>query len=208
MASTKISLYNAALREIGSDKLASLSEDAERRYVLDDVYDDVLATCLEDAQWQFAMRAVEIAYDPNIDPAFGYSYAFLKPTDMVRLSAICTDENFKTTLEDYDQGDGYWLADVETIYVKYVSDSTSYGLDLSLWTPSFIRYVEFSLAERVVYRLTQSDTKREMIKKDLKLARTKARSIDAQSKAQRDPEGEGSWITARSRYGFRRYDRA
>ena len=39
--------------------------------------------CLSEGQWNFAMRAVQIDYDTNITPSFGYKRAFTKPSDWI-----------------------------------------------------------------------------------------------------------------------------
>jgi hypothetical protein len=205
----KLGIYNAALRELGMDRVASLSEEVEKRYVLDDTYSDVVEECLENAQWKFAMRSAALPYSTSIVPDFGYTYAFDKPEDFVRLCAISDNENFRPSLADYRDEAGFWLADSDTIYISYVSNDTDYGMDLTRWPPSFARYVSLTLAERSCIRLTQSDTKLAKLEKDIKKARTKARSIDAQSGPEREPDGEGSWITWRRgmRGGLRRDDR-
>lgn len=208
---SKLALYNAALREIGSDRIAALTTQAERRYVLDDVYDGVIEQCLEAGQWKFAIRSAEIPASTTVTPAFGYAYAFSKPSDLIRLTAISASEQLEPSLENYRDETGYWYADVDTLYTAYVSSDPTYGLDLSFWTPSFIRFVELSLAERICLRLTQSDTKHDIVKKDLKVARKNARSLTAQAGPNKAPDSEGSWLEARfgsNRIARRRYDRA
>jgi hypothetical protein len=44
---TKLSLYNQSLGHLKEGKIADLTEAVERRYVLDDYYDDALIFCLE-----------------------------------------------------------------------------------------------------------------------------------------------------------------
>ncbi len=206
---SKLTLYNGALRKLGHDKLASLAEEAERRYVLDDVYDDTLELCLESGQWKFANRVAEVASAIGVTPEFGFTYAFEKPSDFVRLTAISGNENLRPSLSDYREEGGYWLADVDPIYIGYVSNDTDYGMDMTLWPPSFIEFVEYSLAEAICIRLTQSDAKHEKIKKDLKDARKNCRGLDAQAGPNRYMDTAGSWL--RNRFSgstnTTRYDR-
>lgn len=196
MGTSKLALYNASLFEIGERKLASLTEEREPRRVLDDVYERVLLECLSMAQWKFARRAAEIEYDAAVEPAFGYERAFEIPSDMLRLCGLASDGRFENTLMYYSEEAGYWYADVDVLYAQYVSSGTDYGMDLSLWTPKFIRFVELSLAERICLRLTQSDTKLERIQIDLKKARIDAEAIDAMGGPQKI-EPPGQWASAR-----------
>src|SRR3546814_179077 len=145
MTATQLSLYNGALRLCGEAKLANLTEDREPRYVLDDVWDDgALRHCLQQGSWNFAMRTVEAEYSPSVEPSFGFRRAFDKPTDWVRTAAMASDEYFRcplTSLGARDEG-GFWFSDLETIYVRYVSDDASFGLDMSLWPANFTRRSE------------------------------------------------------------------
>jgi hypothetical protein len=66
LATTKLSLYNGALRELGSRKLSSLSENRESRRVLDDIWDGGFRDeILESGLWTFAVRSIEIDRDSS-----------------------------------------------------------------------------------------------------------------------------------------------
>jgi len=105
----KLSLYNAALSHIGDRKLASLTEEREPRYVLDDIFDDgAIDYCLEQGLWSFATRTLEMDYTPSVEPDFGYRRGFQKPTDWLRTVALATDEYFKTPLTEYADETGFW----------------------------------------------------------------------------------------------------
>jgi hypothetical protein len=204
----KLSLYNGALRVLGERALASLTESRESRRALDEAYDSTLAFCLEQGQWNFAIRSIEAIPTPNIAPAFGYANAFTKPEDWVRTVGLTTDDLFRVPLLEYTDERGYWYADQDVIYVRYVSNSIDYGMDLSRWPASFQRYVELSLANDVCERLTQNASKKESLERDLRRAAVNARNKDAMNEASIRPP-PGSWITARWAGGNgRRYDRA
>jgi len=196
---TQLSLYNEALRLCGERKLASLSEDREPRRLLDGVWDaNAIKACLEEGQWNFAMRTAKIDYSPSIEPAFGLRYAFEKPSDFIHLSSICFDEYFNSPITQFTEEAGFWFADVDEIYIKYVSEDASYGNDLSLWPESFTRYVSAYMASEVVTRLTQSEEQEAKVMKAYEKRLIKARSRDAmQGPTQFLPTG--SWVRARGR---------
>jgi len=204
---TKLKLYNAALREVGKSKLSALTEAREDRYVLDDVYEDVIRLCLELGQWKGATKTVEVEASASIEPTFGYEYAFPKPSDWIRTTALSADENLSTPLLEYKDENGYWLARVKPLYVSYVSDDVEFGLDLSSWPPSFSRYAELSLAYRIAARITENESMRDRIAKDLKIAKSDAQSMDAMNGPTAFAQ-TGAWVQARVGSGFRKYNRA
>lgn len=205
MAITKLGLFNDALRLCKERKLASLTENREPRRLLDDAYGDgstvgSVRRCLELGQWTFAMRGAMVDYTPSIEPSFGYRYAFTQPEDMVNVAAVCSDEFFNSPLTQYVDERGYWYADLQTIYVKYVSNHASYGADLSLWPQTFGDLVSADLAREIVGGLTNGDPD-DVEKKYAKRLKT-ALSKDAMRKPTAFPP-TGSWVSARLGGGVR-----
>ena len=151
---TRLQLYNNALLICGESFLASLTEAREPRRLLDQVYQsNGVNYCLEAGQWQFGRRAVEIDYDPSIDPGFGYQYAFTKPDDWVRTAAVCTDSRYNNPLSAYADEMGNWYSDITPIYVKYISNDAAFGGDLSLWPATFCDYVATYFASKIIHKL-------------------------------------------------------
>lgn len=176
----RLSIYNGALLMTGSRRLASLSENVESRRVLDTIWDSgALRHCLEKGFWNHAMRTQMLDYSPSITPAFGYRYAFDKPEDLVKIVSLCTDEYFTYPLHRVQDEGNYWFADEQQLYVRYVSDDASYGLDYSKWPDSFTRYVEGYFALRAIKRLTDSQTDAEDLKKEVKSLLREAKANDA-----------------------------
>lgn len=179
-SANKLKLYNGALLFIGDRELSALTDNVESRRLLDGVWDrDGIDTVLEHGQWNFAMRSAKYEYSASITPAFGYTRAFEKPTDLIRVCAVCSDEHFKTPILSYLDEAGYWYADYDEIYVRIVSNDGDYGTDYSLWPPSFKRYVEAWLGCQIIGKLIQNRTKEELKKEECQLLLTKAKSQDA-----------------------------
>ena len=201
MANDRLSVYNQVLTLLGERNIASLNENREPRRVLDTAWTGAIKYCLEQGQWKFAMRTSKLTYSPDIDPAFGYQRAFERPSDCVRLSKVCCDEYLNTPLLHYSEEAGWWFADLDDIYVSYVSDSNDFGSDYANWPETFGKYFALYLADEVGLRITQSERTLAKITKDLKTAKKDALSKDAmQSPTQFLPQG--SWVS--SRYGDRR----
>jgi hypothetical protein len=134
---TKLSLYRTALRFLGPHELATDTDDRPERYQLDDVYDDAIAYMLEQGLWNFAMRSAVLTASGS--PIAGWDYTFSKPSDIVRLAGISYEPTYSQGFEDYQDQNGKWYANVDTLYVRYVSNNSSYGLDLAKWPPTFAK---------------------------------------------------------------------
>lgn len=193
---TKLVLYNDALLALGQEKLASLEEASSARYALDDQYDKAVNYALEQGFWNFAMRSVELASMPSMAPAFGYTYAVAKPDDWVRTLTFSSSETFNPPLLDLNDEAGVWYVNVDPLFVRYVSDDPTYGLDLSLWPETFADYVALRLADKTCKRITGSYPGDDMLKAE-KRALAGARSKDAMN----EPPGFpplGTWSRSRS----------
>lgn len=202
MPATQLGIYNDALRAIGERKLASLTENTEPRRVLDDHWNRSGVTmgaaiyCLERAPWNFATRSSALAASTSVEPPFGFPSAFNKPTDWLRTVAVCDDPSFKSPLADTGYADeaSFWFANVETLYVKYVSSDSAYGLSLALWPMSFVDFVVMYMAKSVVSRLAPS--RKDEIEKQWMSALKSAQGIDGSNKPT-STQPLGSWAGAR-----------
>lgn len=160
MATTRLSLYNDALLLCGERALASLTVNEETRHLLDTVWNNNgVDGCLEEAQWEFAMRTIRIDYDTGITPDFGFRRAFDKPTDWILTSAVCADEYCRVPLTRYVDEAAMWYADEDTIYVRYVSNDDAYGADLSKWPRSFTEFVASHFASKIILKTSSDDAK-------------------------------------------------
>jgi hypothetical protein len=194
---TKIEVYNAALTHLGEREIASLSEDNEPRRALDSVYSRAAGYCLERGMWNFGKRTISITPSEDIAPEFGFTNAFEKPDDWVRTMRIADNENFAQPLMHMQDEAGVWYADVTPLYVEYVSNGTSYGMNLSKWPETFTDYVSIRLARLICRRITSSDSKYDEMRKDEIKALTVARANDAMNQPPGMPP-QGTWVVSRS----------
>lgn len=200
---SKLALYNRALRRIGERRLASLTEDRPIRHELDEVWSDGFVNeVLEAGNWNFAIRTVEQTYETDIATDFGYRRAFAKPADWVRTVGFCSDEHFTAPINAMVDESGYWSCDLDTIYVRYVSNDGEFGGDLGSWTASFTHWAGIRLAAYICPNTARGGALLDEIKKE-----DRRLLMDALAK---DGVGEGAkfapigtWLAARSR-GARR----
>jgi hypothetical protein len=197
VSASRLSLYNQALALCSERRLASLTEEREARRLLDDSWGaGAVDYCLEQGQWNFAMRSVKLDYSPSVEPPFGYRRAFDKPTDYIRTAAVSIDEFFREPLLAYTDEADYWFADFDTIYVRYVSNDDAYGNNMGRWPETFSKFVEAFLATEIVWKLTQSTEKRDKVEEVMKKCLVDARSKDSMNEPTTFAP-RGSWTSAR-----------
>ena len=198
----QLSLYNRALEVIGETPLASLTERRGSRRALDRVWGDGptgdggVRACLEQGQWNFAMRTVQASYDPDVSPSFGYARAFSKPDDWVITAAVCTDEFFKTPLIDYADETVYWYAEFDTLYFKFVSNLDAFGGDMTKWPESFTDYVASYFAFRVAPGLTKDPAALKVYENYMEKMKREAKSSDAWNQPPQTL-APGRWVSSR-----------
>ena len=194
---TKLGVWNRSLVALGHRRLSDTGEAVEAGRELTAVYDQVVAECVSAGSWNFAMETIEAAADTGVTPDFGYTEVFAKPTDWVRTIGVSQDEYFSYPLLQYYDDDDFWSADSTPIYVRYVSNDTGLGLDLTRWPAAFTRFVELELAARVALKLTQSASLEESLEKKRDKARRTALNQDAMNEVQPRFPPPGSWTISR-----------
>lgn len=156
--------------------------------------DGAVKRCLEAGIWKFAKRTVQLSSDPSVATPFGYPYAFSRPTDFVRTAALCADEFFNVPLTEYASEASYFFANIDPIYLSFVSNDSQYGGDFSLWPESFVEYVHTWLALQIAPKLCVGRV--DAIAKALKGLKRDAMSKDAMEGPTAFP-ATGSWVRSR-----------
>lgn len=197
MATTQLSLYNGAMRHLGERKLSSTTEARLPARMCNDVWaDDFIGLINEQADWSFAVRTVQIGIDPDVAIGFGYKNAFNIPDDFVRMSQISADEYFRDPLNEYRREGNLWFADVDYLYVAYVSNSVDFGGDVTNWSKAVVDYAEAELAWKICGKITQNSTKKKEISDERTKLLRKAKGLDGIQKPTVFPP-QGNWSRAR-----------
>lgn len=194
---SRLDIYNEALLHLGQPRIRALTDSTENRRILDDAYDSAFNHCLSQGFWNFATRSVSLSADTGLDPAFGYSFAFEKPTDWVRTYRVSADESMSIPLTAYSDESGYWYANVDPIYLQYISNDASYGGDLTLWPQSYADYVSLRLAVLSCRRIEGLAALYPDLVTMQNRALISARGKDGMDEAIKYPP-RGSWASSRS----------
>jgi hypothetical protein len=203
----RLQIYQGALRLLGPSELASLSEDRPEKRKLDAAWANSVQYVLEQGLWNFAVRSVEIAYDEDMEPLFGYDYSYSKPDDWVRTVTMSTTTDYNDDFEEYADEAGYWFASSEPLYVQYISNDEDYGFNVGAWRQSFAKVVEAYLAFECGLPISADRGNRNDLYSLFKERLIKAKTLDAiDERVKSRPVG----TLVRSRlggYGRWRFDR-
>lgn len=142
----KLTIYRGTLRLLGPSNLASLTEDRPERHTLDAIWQDAGDLLLQKGLWNWGIRTVELSYDEDVEPLFGFRHAFSMPSDYIRTVSISETADFYEGLRWFEPETNYWHADPETLYVRYLSSDGSYGWNVGAWPPSFSKALEAYMA--------------------------------------------------------------
>lgn len=130
---TRLELYNNALGHLGPTRLANLTENRPDRFELDAAYPRVERSMLARGLWYHSLRTVEWTPDTDIEPNFGLPYVYNEPEDFVRLRLISPVEDQSVEDLSFRHEGGYFFSVHPVLYVTYVSDDESYGLNLGAY---------------------------------------------------------------------------
>jgi len=189
-------IYNDALLIMGLDEISSNTDDSNRRSKLDRALDaGLVADLLEDIGWNFAISSTESSYDSSIEPTWGFRRAHNKPSDMHRIDGLFVDEYLQQPLTQYQEHDGNFYCDYDTIYVQYVSDDFLTTPDD--WPPFFKRMVAARMARDAAGSLKKEGADLEVAAATYEDRRKSALSNDAVVSPPRKIS-QGNWSRARS----------
>lgn len=203
---SQLNVYNDALRLVGERQLVSLTENREPRRLLDAVWDGAVEYCLEQGQWNFAIRSQQLDYSPSVEPPFGYRRAYNKPDDWIRTVSVASDPYFNSPLMQYTDEASFWFCDLDQIFIRYVSRDESFGKDTSLWPQTFRHFVAAYLAWQIAPRL-KNDIDVDKLEKQYRMKKSDALAKDAMQEATK-PVPAGGWVRSRrGGYSSDRYNR-
>lgn len=199
----QLGFYNGALLLLKEEALANLSENREPRYKLDQLWNEgagggssIINACLGKAEWVFAKRSVRLDYNNGITTSFAYKYACDRPTDYVRLISLSSDEYHQNQLNAYEETNAYFISDFQTLFLKYVSNDTSYGSNLAAMPQVFIEYMKAYMASKIAGKLTGSKVDADEMRKEKARCLSQAMGENAVEKPAAFPT-QGSWVQAR-----------
>ncbi|MCC6617397.1 MAG: hypothetical protein IT320_28240 [Anaerolineae bacterium] len=155
MATTsKLIVYNEALRELGSAQLANLVTVNTSLTTLNGAFDHAVEYILSRLDWNFARRRASLSgvSDTSYPP---YTYRFTRPSDYLRKCWVKTSAADAHQIDHAEAG-AVIYGFVSSALIEYVSDHAD-NYDPANWPPHFTRCLALYLASLVGPKLARSD---------------------------------------------------
>lgn len=198
----RLDIYRNALRHLGQQRITSLIEPGPSTRALDDVWQQSVELLLAKGLWNFALRAVELLPDLNVEPRFGFDYAYQKPDDWVRTAGMGGDWNFGWLPEQYRDEGGYWFADTDTLCARYISKDEEWGFNVGAWGQPFAKAVAAYIAFECALPINNDKGDRNSLFNLYERLLKDAKTLDAVDQA---TQGTVTGRLVRSRGGGPRY---
>ena len=186
MSQSVVDICNSALQRVGATSILSILDNSPEARACNIDYDSNRRDELRKFKWNFAIERVVLAPDSTA-PAFDYTYAFSMPSDCIRILRPNTPN-----LDWQIEGRKILTNDSNVLNLRYISDVT----DANYFDPSFYNVVCAALAVDLVERLTQSNTKKQLLIKDYNDAVGDAKRANA-FEAGPEEAPDDDWLIAR-----------
>lgn len=152
-ATTKLTVWNAALREIAAAPLANPTDANTRQYELNAAWDHAIEHVLAMEDWNFARRRSQLSgvSDSSYPP---YTYRFTRPSDYLRKCWFKTAAGDAHQIDHAEPGASIYAA-VSSGLLEYMSE-TADNLDPANWPPHFTKVMTLYLASVVAPKIARA----------------------------------------------------
>lgn len=165
---SQVEIANLALNVIGEPPITSLTDEGKPARVMNLLFVPSRDAVLRLHPWNFAVRREVLAASATA-PAFGFTKAFILPSDYLRLLRLNDGRD-----EFQIEADGL-LASVSTANLRYVARIT----DTAKFDPLFVTVLAAYLAAEAAMPITNSSAIEDRAKAAFREKLQEARSVDA-----------------------------
>lgn len=198
---SKVQIANRALGKVGAKIVVSLDDTTVKEArTVNAAFDIVRDAAIRAHNWSFAMERASLSALTDT-PAWGYNYLYQLPTDCLRVVQV-NDAWVAVGLTDYIGGpdaepykitgrriETDYAAPLKLRYLKRIEDT-------SQWDACFVEYFACRLAYEMCETLTQSNTKKESLRGDMRQHITEAIRANA-IELPPTPLPDDSWVLGR-----------
>lgn len=186
-----VDVCNKALIKIGADPVLNLSSPGKNAKTCNRIYSQILDAAVSIHPWNFAFKRVILA-PLTTTPAFGWDYAFQKPTDCVRI--LGCGEDWENYPEPYkEEEDGTILANTDTLYLVYIKRVTNHNF----FPPYFVEYLAAYLAAELAVPIADDKDLKKSMETEAVIKLSQARFADASAGTPAEVSAN-IWIDARN----------
>lgn len=196
MAADKLTLINAACRELGEPRISDISliDETKVGRELNAVYDEARLEALRDYYWSFSRTRAELTRSDATGAILQeWLYSYAKPSGWVRTIGMSPTGDFTDNLtSDYADEGGVILSNNTTLYMLYVTNVTDETKFDALFDVAF----PMLMASKVVTTVAQSGTLQDRLRDMLSDKRLQSQAISAGDGGLK-PRRTGRWRSAR-----------
>ena len=182
---------NALVLKLGASRIVSLTENTVNAREVNAVYESIRDKELRKHAWSFSIKRVELPEDATA-PAYNFAHQYTLPADCIRVLSPDTRYNLND-LDWHIEGRKIVTNDDAPLPFRYVSRVTDPNQMDTLFQDVWATSMGLELCEKI----TQSNTKKEILMQQYKDIIAEARRVNAIEKPVSDEPPEDTWITAR-----------
>lgn len=174
-ATTKLIVYNEALRELAVSPLVNLVTVNTRLTELNGAFDHAVEYVLARMDWNFARRRATLTgvSDSSYPP---YTYRYARPSDYLRKVWVKTAASDPHQIDHAEAGANLF-GFLSSALIEYISDSSE-QYDPANWPPHFTRCISLYLALLTGPKLAGSDERTSGIYSRLERALSEAEAFE------------------------------
>ena len=191
MVATKESVINGALLKLGTTPI-TIGDGSVADEYSEIAYDTIRDDIQRSYPWKCLIERVELTVDATA-PAWGYLYRYALPADCLRIidlrsfNSTFGGSNYNNKVPAWELESEFLLCDIdENIYLRYIQLET----DPEAWDKMLLQVITTALALELCESLTQDETKRRRLERELQQRLIQAASVDSfegQSRTLNDP---------------------
>jgi hypothetical protein len=183
---SKTAIANRALSKLGETRVSNVDTDNTKpAKVIRFMYDIVRDAMLAAYPWNFAIKRVQIAADASA-PAWGYTKQYTLPVDFLALLEIRGNPQYSIEGGKIQTNEG------APIYIRYIAQITDTGLFDALFVEAFATRMAYEGCEEI----TQSNTKKDLLARDLQGILKEAYASNAIQSQPQELESD-TWLLSR-----------
>jgi hypothetical protein len=200
-----VDIANRALLAVGASRISSLQDDSEAALSIAGYLDGWRTNFISasgNCNWSWAKGRAELPALAEA-PAWGFKYAYQVPSDFLTLISLGQYGPYPNISNVRGRDDGEWSIEGERILCSYAPPLKIRYLrdvpDYSIWGSNCVEAFCLYIASQICERLTQSNSKKQLIMADYQQALIAAAMDDSKQNPPQDIP-DNSWIT--SRFGY------
>lgn len=184
---SNVDIANAALRELGANPIALMTEDSESARKVNSVYEIYLRALLRVHPWSFAKKETALSLLSETPELEDYLYVFSLPPDFIRLNKTSVEPDYSHKIKGRKLYSNSNIISIE--YGYYNTDPSSYD-------DMFVEAFAARIAAGLCYAITRD---KDMIKIKWEEFMRKLRLAQSANGQEVTPDEEepGSWLQSR-----------